>query len=140
MGLIGHSSSAAEEERERREQDEFLERISARLGFIKENTDANTAYNSNLLIVGAHLTQVCHPNGGTSKEIVGTYKEIMRDLIDWFNVVPLREKLEDILEESVWSKWSVKEQPVIPTYTPKLNRRRRGNSKKVFQDSETKAP
>ena len=130
MRLFGRESDANEEERERKEEGQFREKLNSRLGFIKTDEQAETLYNANLLIVGAHLTQVCHPTGGAPKEILSTYTQLMEGLIDWFNITPLRERLEDMLEEAVWSKWAVKEQPVVPTYTPLLKRKQMGNTEK----------
>lgn len=123
MGIFRHKWSAAHEERERQEQQKLNKQLNARLGIVKPNEEIETSYNTNLMIVGAQLTQICHPDGGKPKEIVATYAEVMDELRNWFEIVPMREKLENMLEETVWSRWSVKEQPVVPIYTPRLNRR-----------------
>ena len=123
MKLFGRKSTDAEAI-ERKTQEEFQETINGRFGFIKTDPQTETYYNGNLMMVGAHLTQVCHPNGGTPDQIVNSYIQVMGKLTDWFNLVPLREKLEGMLEEKVWSEWSVKEQPVVPAYTPYFLRNR----------------
>jgi len=128
MGLFSRKSDEIANERRHKEEQEFKEKMEGRLGFVKVDEQSETTYNSNLMIVGAHLTQICHPNGGSPEEILATYTKMMEGLIDWFNVVPLKEKLEGMLEETIWSRWAVKEQPVVPTYMPWLQRRQMGSS------------
>ena len=118
MKLFNRKPSELEQAREAKAQDELHDKVNERFGFIKTDQNEETFYNGNLMMVGAHLTQVCHPNGGTPKEIVSSYIQVMEELLDWFNIVPLRERLDDMLEQRVSSEWSVKEQPVVPAYTP----------------------
>ncbi|MDY6833585.1 MAG: hypothetical protein SVY53_02145 [Chloroflexota bacterium] len=92
MGLFRRKSSVYEQEREIREEQEFQEKLASRTGFVKVDEEAQPLYNAHLMIVGAQLTQVCHPNGGNADEIVDTYARVMTRLIDWFNIVPLKEK------------------------------------------------
>lgn len=125
MNLKGRKSSTVEQKTLRMEEEELRERVEARWGFIKTDEHTEALYNANLMRVGADLTRVCHPNGGRPKEIVATYAEVMEELMDWFNIVPLREKLEDMLESKIWSRWSPPEQPVVPLYTPELKRTKR---------------
>ena len=124
MGLFQRKSSVAEQAKEVREEQEFHEKLASRTGFVKVDEEAQPLYNAHLMLAGAQLTQVCHPNGGNPDDIVDTYARVMTRLIDWFNIVPLREKLESMLDEEIWSRWSVEEQPVVPTYTPALKRKK----------------
>ena len=124
MKLFGRKSSDVQEEKERKAQEELKQSINARFGLIKTDEHAEIFYNGNLMMVGAHLTQVCHPDGGTPDQIVTSYTQVMERLTDWFNIVPVREKLEGMLGEKVWSEWSVKEQPVVPAYTPHFLKKR----------------
>lgn len=128
MNLFGRKSDATGEEREKKAQEEFKEEFDSLLGHVKLDEHSETFYNGNLMIVGTHLTQVCHSTGASPKQVVATYGQVMGELMSWFNMVPLKERLEDMLDERVWSKWSPKEQPVESMYTPQVNRMKRSNS------------
>ena len=135
MGLFGRKLSAEDLARESREEDEFRKVVASRTGFVEVDEEAQSRYNANLMLVGAQLTQVCHPNGGDPDEIVATYERVMGKLLDWFNIVPLRERLETMLDKEIWSKWSVAEQPIVPTYTPTLKKRQVGTNHETVSPS-----
>ena len=123
MNLFGQKPlSAAEEEIERKAQEEFRERFASQFGEIKTDKQAEVFYNGNLMMVGTHLTHVCHSTGASPEEVLATYARLMDGLMDWFSVVPMREKVEEMLDDTIKSRWSVKEQPVMPLYTPKLKK------------------
>ncbi|MDY6835455.1 MAG: hypothetical protein SVY53_11720 [Chloroflexota bacterium] len=124
MNPFESKSKDHKEEAERQAQQELRDKVNERFGFIKTDEQAEVYYNGNLMMVAAHLTQVCYPNGGTPDQIVNSYIQVMERLMSWFNVLPLREKLEDMLEEKITSPWAVKEQPVVPAYTPLFTRNR----------------
>ena len=123
MSLLKHRSKNVDNDLDAKREDEFRKRANTRFGLVDIDEQAQISYNSNLMIVGAHLTQICHPNGGTADDIVDTYTHVMSKLVDWLNIVPLREKLESMLDDAVFSEYSYKEQPVMPTYTPLLKRK-----------------
>ena len=83
------------------------------------------------MMVGAHLAQGCHPNGAEPEVMVATYTRVMSELMDWFNIVPVREKLEPMLAQQIYTKW----EPQVPMrgfYEPTL--------KKMARTSRYKAP
>ena len=128
MNVFKRKHSAADEAREEKAREEFQEEYDAIYGFIKTDERAETIYNANLMRVGADLARGCHPNGASPQEMLTTYTQLMDGLKSWFNIVPIREKLEAKIEENIWTEWSPKEQPLKPTYTPLLKRKNMGNN------------
>ena len=130
MKLFGAGSSEAKNAKdaiERKAQEELKGSLQERFGFIPTDEQTETFYNGNLMMVAAHLTQVCHPNGGTPTEIVNSYTQVIQQLMDWFNIVPMRERLDNMLEERINSPWAVPQQPVVPAYTPRFIKSKQGN-------------
>ena len=123
MSLFGRGNKHSSED-ERKAREEFWQRYNSVLGLPKVDEQAETYYNGQLIVARAHLTQICHPNGGSPKQVAATYSQIMQELMDWINIVPLRERLEGVVEETISSRWAIKEQPVEPLYTPELKRKR----------------
>ncbi|MDY6834111.1 MAG: hypothetical protein SVY53_04850 [Chloroflexota bacterium] len=133
MIQFGHKSDPDKEQRDMIEEEQFQEKYNALLGYIKTDEQTETYYNGHLMVVGTHLTQVCHSTGASPKQVVATYAEVMQELGSWFHVLPVKEKLEQMLDEKIWSKWSPKEQPVESMYTPNA-RKFAGNNTKRQQD------
>ena len=127
MRLFRRKNTTIDEE-EMRAREEFWQTYGSMWGQRRPEAKEESIYNANLMLVGANLTQICHPNGGSSKEVLGTYTEMMEGLLDWLNIVPLRERLEGMLDEQIWSKWSPPQQPVVPLYTPQVKIRKGSNS------------
>ncbi|MDY6835451.1 MAG: hypothetical protein SVY53_11700 [Chloroflexota bacterium] len=125
-----NKNTTAQDEAEERELEQFKSMINARLGYVDTDKQSEVLYNAHLLMAAAQLADICHTTGASPKEVLATYTELAEGLRDWFNLVPLRKKLEAMLDEKVHSKWAVKEQPVMPTYTPILKRRQVGGNGK----------
>jgi len=51
-----------------------------------------------LFQVAAQLTQVCHPNGATPKEVVATFTEVYEPLIDWYKGSPMKVEIRKMLD------------------------------------------
>ena len=129
MRIFDRGSDSAEEERESVAQEELAKEYDALLGHVKPDEQTKTFYNGNLMIVGTHLTQVCHSTGASPKQVVATYAEVMDELTEWFHLMPVKGKLEQMLEERISSKWSPKEQPVESMYTPNVKKFMGNNTK-----------
>ncbi|MDY6834402.1 MAG: hypothetical protein SVY53_06325 [Chloroflexota bacterium] len=123
MGLFGRKSNSArlKEQREEELRQNLFERLYARRGLVKRDPQLEATYHGNLMMVGAHLAQGCHPNGAEPEVMVATYTRVMSELMDWFNIVPIRQKLEPMLAQQIYTKW----EPQVPMrgfYEPTLKK------------------
>ena len=128
MGLFGRKSSSdrLKEQREEELRQNLFERLYARRGLVKRDPQLEATYHGNLMMVGAHLAQGCHPNGAEPEIMVATYTRVMGELMDWFNIVPVRQKLEPMLAQQIYTKW----EPQVPMrgfYEPTLKKRARAS-------------
>ena len=116
--------SPTDKEKEQKEEElrrKLFERLDARRGIIRKDPQAEATYHSNLMMVGAHLAQGCHPNGAAPEEMVATYTRVMDGLMDWFNIVPVREQLDPMLSKEIFTKWEY-ETPLRSFYEPTLKK------------------
>ena len=94
-----NKQTTAQHEAEERELEQFKSTINARLGYVDTDEQSEALYNVQLLMTAAQLANSCHTTGASPKEVLATYTELAEGLRDWFNLVPLRKKLEAMLDE-----------------------------------------
>jgi len=69
--------------------------------------DAEVLYNTQLLLVGAHVTQIALTTGKPVKEVVTTYAEAIKELRDWFSGKSVKERIEELVSQVSTSEWDI---------------------------------
>ena len=69
--------------------------------------EAEVLYNSQILLVGAHVTQIALTTGRPVKEVVETYAEAIGELRDWFAGKQVKQRIESLIDQVTTSEWDI---------------------------------